>query len=352
MYNNLLKIFFVIFFAISCGHHTAASNSTVNKNFNVGFFLGGRTGTFFRLWDNRQSWLKDQLNVRLLTKDIRQNDFYFVEKAPEKIDSKWSKATGDELIDLVLLGKADSALIGETAFIKMVHKKIPLIAIAETGHDLKGKAGHAMVFRSGIDLKNPKSWKGLTFGARRSAGGDLIVLKEFLLSEGLDPYKDVKIVDQIDDDKMYSSFERGLIDASYVHLSTVRSMIEQFPDKFQVYKALDWINPEISQALLVVNANYLKENRSKLKELLNTYSRFIVWEKALPKDKRKIRGARGIQLEEDFMGMDFPQSYDCPYIRKELLVEWQKVLVRHKVVPSELPIDSYIDNSLFECEIK
>jgi hypothetical protein len=55
-------------------------------------------------------------------------------------------------------------------------------------------------------------------------------------------------------------------------------------------------------------------------------------------------------MDEDYKGMNFPQSYDCPYVRTNLLNEWQKILVKYKVVPSEAAIEPYIDNSLFKCK--
>jgi ABC-type nitrate/sulfonate/bicarbonate transport system substrate-binding protein len=340
----------------STAHPPATINNSKNitsktKEFRVGFFLGGRTGSFLRFWlKNHQN--KEGLIIELLTKNIRKESYYKLDPLhTEYINSKLGKATGDELVDLVMRGEADAALIGETAFIKMVHKKIPLVAIAETGHDVTGEAGHGMIFQKGIDLKNPQSWKGLTFGARRSAGGDLIVLKEFLSSRGLNPEKDVKIIDQIDDDKIPRYFKKKKFDASYVHLSTIRGLLSgKDKDKYQLYGALDWIKPEISQAILVINPKFLKENEKALKKLLKEYSNFIISENKLPAEKRLKKGKKGIQLEENFFGMNYPQSYDCPYVRTELLEEWQKILVKHKFVKKHEVLNGYINNSLFECK--
>lgn len=328
-----------------------SNQTSKTKEFRVGFFLGGRTGTFLRFWLKNHS-KKEGLIIELLTKNIRKDDYYKLDPYhTEFINSKLGKATGDELVELVMKGGADAALIGETAFIKMVHNKIPLIAIAETGHDVTGEAGHGMVFQKGIDLKNPQSWKGLTFGARRSAGGDLIVLKEFLSSRGLDPEKDVKIIDQIDDDKIPKYFKRKKFDASYVHLSTIRGLLGgKDKHRYQLYGALDWVKPEISQAILVVNPKFLKENEKALRKLMNEYSEYIIYENNLPKDKRLKKGKKGIQLEENFFGMNYPQSYACPYIRTELLEEWQKILFKHKAIKGIVTLDQNINNNLFDCK--
>jgi hypothetical protein len=319
-----------------------------NDPFRVGFFLGGRTGTFFRYWQSKTN--EKKFPIALVTKNIRENKFFVIKKFNVKaVDKKWSKASGDELINLMLEGKADSALIGETSFVKMVQNKLPIVAIAETGHDVSGEAGHAMIFRENIDLNNPQSWKGLTFGARRSSGGDLIILKEFLLSVGLDPNKDVKIIDQIDDDKFAKYLKKRKIDAGYFHLASARGIVAADPKKFRIYKSLDWVKPEISSALLVVNKDYLIKNKNNLKRMLQEYSKFIINEKKMSKVVRNTKSVRGIQMEENFMGMNFPQSYDCPYVRSELLVEWQKILVKHQVVKNENNLSAYIDNSLFDC---
>jgi ABC-type nitrate/sulfonate/bicarbonate transport system substrate-binding protein len=330
------------------------ANAKINEpngkfvSFRVGFFLGGRTATFFRYW---KSEVHKQFKISLITKDMRKNEFYEITNFKNSdIKSNFAKATGDELAQLVLQGKVDMALVGETSFLKIIDKNLPLIAIAETGHDVSGEAGHAMIFRSDIDIRDPKKWKGLTFGARRSSGGDLTVLKEFILSVGLDPYKDVKIIDQIDDDIISKYLKHNKVDAAYFHLAKARNMIAKNPGKFIVYKKLDWVKPEISSTYLVVKKDFLEKNRAVIQTMLSRYSASIVKEKSYASEHRLKKNVKGIQMEENFMGMNFPQSYDCPYVRTELLEEWEKILFKHKVVSKINDISKFIDNSLFKCK--
>lgn len=314
----------------------------------IGYFHGGRTAMFYRTSVN--GWFeKLGVPVSLLTKSLHGTGIYempnFIREKTAAKESNMGKATGTELVSLILSGEVHGATIGETAFVMMLENGAPIVAVAELGHDVKERAGHALVLRSTIKITGPQSFRGLRLGARRSAGGDEVVLKEFISQQGLDPGRDVEIVSNVPDDKMGKLIDRGHLDGAYAHLRALRNWITRKDHRIYVYRPLDWINPEMSQSLLVFDKAFLEKHRDRVQKIVFAYMSQIKAEQGLGEAEKMQRNKKGLEISTDFGGLDFPQTKDVPFIRADLLNDWQKLLLKHGAIQKAVDIEGAIDNS-------
>ncbi|MDD4974638.1 MAG: ABC transporter substrate-binding protein [Bacteriovorax sp.] len=312
----------------------------------IGYFHGGRTLMLYRAQLNGE-YDKEEIKVELITKNLNQSDYFIVPKSHDQVirQRHFGKATGDELVNLLIEGKLDGATIGEVAFIKAVLEKKSIIAVAQLGFDTLEHPGHGIVIRSGIKINTPKDLKGLIFGSRRSSGGDLIFLREFLLSEGLDPDKDVEIIENIPEDKYLKYIADGTIQAGFSHLLSLRKLVNR--KKAYIYRPMNWINPELSQGVLVFSEKYLREHPDNVEKMIRTYMKRISYEISLPTAQRRpeVKDTnKGLEMETDFHGMNLPQYHKVPLVPINLLNQMQALLVKHHKMDKIVHLENFIDD--------
>ncbi|MGZ3790473.1 MAG: ABC transporter substrate-binding protein, partial [Bacteriovorax sp.] len=292
---------------------------------------------------------QEGISVDLMTKNLGEIAYCpapnFLNPNERKKLKQFGKATGTELINLVTNGQADGATIGETAFIYAVEQGLPILAVAQLGHDIKGHAGHAIVVRNNINLTGPESFKGLRFGARRSAGGDEVMIKEFLVHSGVNP-KDVKIIRNISDDKIAPMLKSNELDIAYAHLAALRKWIERDKYPIKIFKALDWVDPELSQSLLIFSKKFYNDNPDKVKKILAAYMKRIDAESKLETGKKSESNIKGLQIELSYEGLSNPRFEKVPVVRQDLLDEWQALLVKHGALQKKADLSNFIDNSM------
>jgi len=174
----------------------------------IGYFYGGRIHAIYRAYMNKLFEAED-IDVQLYTQFLLQDDWYEVPKSHQAMLSillptsegmamgrEFGKVTGIKIIEAMDQGLFAGGTPGESSFIYQVTKGSPIIAVALLGHDDKNRPGKSIVVRQGLTINSPEDFKGKTFISRRAGPGDAIWLKEFIKSIGLDPKKDVTIMDQ------------------------------------------------------------------------------------------------------------------------------------------------------------
>lgn len=312
----------------------------------IGYFQGGRTGAFYRAYLNGL-YEKEKVQVRLISKSLNSDKTYDVPQSTATFSKpmlkSFGKISGVRLIDDILAGKMDAALVGESSFLSAANEGKEIVAIALLGHDEKEHPGHAIVFRKGLEIRSPKDIKGLTLASRRAGPGDEVFLREFLVQEGLEPDKEVKIIPNTPDDLMEKWLKRGEIDGGFFHLFSLRRVVRHH--RGYVYRPLNWVNAEMSQALLVFSKSFVQKHPDLVLRLVRAYMAEISHEKALPLAERRKLEIRGLQIEEDFQGMSLPQFDLPPLVRQDLLDDMQRLLVKHGRLPRAVRLDPYIDNS-------
>ncbi len=79
---------------------------------------------------------------------------------------------------------------------------------------------------------------------------------------------------------MVQAFKEKKIDGGFFHLVRVKILTEE--NLAYVYRPMNWVDPELSHALLVFNADYLEKNRARVKDIVRVYM-----------ERRQIRPEKG-----------------------------------------------------------
>lgn len=348
------KIIAVLLIVICLPFLLHGSTELKNDTIKIGYFHGGRTMLLYRALVH-DFFEKEGLTAIFYSKDLYSDIWkeYTKESGEAAISKpKAGKATGIELNKLMFDGKVDMSFIGEAAFVRSCALGEPILAIAQLGADHPQMGGHVIVLKKGVKIKGPKDLESITWGTRRSSGGDDVFLKEFLLKEGADLSK-VKIISGIADDKLQEYMMSGKIQGGYYHLMSARN--EERHGIVYTYRKLDWINPETSQSLAVVSRSYFEKNKEPIKKFLRAYMKRISYEHSLPKKvRRKAKLAPGTktytkylyEMEMDYKGMNLPQYPKIPTVKKDLVNQITDMLFRHKFIDKKVVIENCYDNSL------
>lgn len=366
MAKNSVKVL-VLFFClaslnIACGHLVSNKalereipGKRLNKAIRIGYFRGGRTALFYRAFID--DYFKEEgVEVILKTKILHESKYLPAPKDINEIRNVkyFGKVTGEELIEEIVKGNIDGATVGESAFILMASKGLPIVAVAMLGHDVSGRPGHAVIFRKDIVIRDSSDIKGKVLATRRAGPADKIFLLEFLRNEGLEE-KDVKLIEGLPEDRLKFRLENKSIDGAYYHLAMLRRPVEE--GKAYIYRKLDWLKPELSHALLVFSRDFVKNNPQAVESIVKAYVKRIKFEHSLSNEERLRAGKHEayssqvrkiLEMATDFQGMDFPQ-YDLPPLASlDLLSEMQMLLCRYKYIAKEVDLMSFIDNSFVE----
>jgi len=317
----------------------------------IAYFLGGRPSLLYRTYINNY-FEEENVSVELITHSLRDSDHYYVlpksHDALEK-NQRIAKATGTELLGQMKDGQTDGATPGESSFIVGALQGIPMVAVAELGHDLKDAPGHPIIFRSNVLIRQSSDIKGKTLISRRAGPGDAVFLKEFLRSEGIKE-DEVTLKEQVDDSHQEMQIASGEADGGYFHLVQIQDLVNS--GQAYIYRPLDWVNAELSQALLVFRKDFVEKHPQKVKQVVGAYMKRIQYEHTLSKEERlKDYGKSlnvGLQMEKEFHGMNIPQYDMPPTVSLDLLNEMQELLLRNGEIDKKVDLRPFIDNSFVE----
>lgn len=321
----------------------------------IGYFHGGRTMLLYRSYINNE-YEKGGVSVELLTHDLGETKFKVASKNFQDIVDVnfFGRVSGIELLNGISKGDFDGVVTGETSFLKAVHQDLPVVAVALLGHDIPEAPAHAVLLRKGLKVNSPSDLKGKVFAARRSGDGDIAYLKDFFVKMGLDPDKDVQIAQQVDEDEWMDGMRTGKFDGGYYHLVAVKKLVDE--DVAYIYKTLDWIDPETSQALLVFGREYAKQHPQEIKALLRVYMKRIKYEQSLPEKNRLEDPANdkqiGLQMAMDYHGMNLPQYSTPPLVSESVLKTMQDLLYKYEAIGAKDDLAPYIDNSFVKALMK
>lgn len=319
----------------------------------IGYFHGGHSSLLYRTYIN-DYFDRESIKVSFITRALNDETFHVVPTKYDEIsDIKlYGKVTGEELIGKMMRGDFVGAVSGESSFINAVTKGLPIVAVARLGYDTKKHPGHAIIFRKGVKINTSEDLKGKIMASRRSGpGGDKVFLREFLRNEGLDPENDVIVVDDLPKDKLDKALREKDIDGAFYHIDSLIPMVTS--GNAYVYRKMDWMNPELSQAFLVFRKDFVEKNPESVKRFLRAYLKRISYEQNLSLEERREDPGKyyrrgNFQIETDFMGMNFPQFDLPPTIDITLLNEMQELLYNYNYIKEKTDLSNFIDNSFVE----
>lgn len=330
------------------------SGIDIKENFvdevKIGYFHGGRVHGLYRPYVFKK-FDEGGINVGLYTEYLLEDGFYKVPK--EHVEMKklaneraFGRVTGVRIIQAMEEGVLHGGTPGESSFIQAVTNGSPLVAVAMLGHDVAERPGKALVLRDDLVINGPEDFKGKIFGARRAGPGDRIFLSEFFVSIGLDPEKDVTILDQIPDNEQWTNLIEDKVDGHFYHMHGVSKVVDS-GDGY-VYRVMDWINPEISHALLVFRRDFIAEHPEKVEKVIRVYAQWLKYELSISEEERLKPVDFGLQMLLYKHGMSLPQYDYPPLVRPDLLEEVQDLLLKYNEIDEKIDLSEFIDNRFVE----
>ncbi|MAE71434.1 MAG: hypothetical protein CME06_13325 [Gemmatimonadetes bacterium] len=333
----------------------------------IGYFHGGRTQLLARI-HNDYEFAAAGVEVKMWSRDLNAEEFELMPHSIREFNAPGTdivgKVRGTELIEHLLRDEYDLTTPGESSFIMAMRQGLPVVAIAELGHDVRNQSGHVIMMRNGMPADHPGDYFGQVLVSRRAGPGDSIMLKEYLerigvnleedivqldalprdvASKDLLPNDFIYIVDQLYEPQWAIGTHNCVIDGGYFHLMGVPAKIK----KFWIVAALqDWVDPELSHALIVSTPEYVAANRERLIRLMETYILRIKAEHALSYEERTRRDEKGIQMAMDYYGLNLPQYDIVPTVSVELLTMMARLLRKYGFIEEEIDVASFVDNSL------
>ncbi|MCX5795438.1 MAG: ABC transporter substrate-binding protein [Elusimicrobia bacterium] len=316
----------------------------------IGYFHGGRTNVIYRT-SVFGYFDQEGILVDLYTASLNDQSLYKVPKTHDETlklkkklsDEEFSKMRGTEIVDAMMKGDVEAGTIGESSFIQCVNEGKPIVAVALLGFDTIERPGHAIGMRSDLVIKSTADFSGKVLVTRRAGPGDYIFLMEFLRSIGHEGDKTIKVIPQVPDDKIAVQLKNKEVDGGYYHLMTVAGL--EAAGLLRSYRALNWLNPEMSQAVLVFRKDFVVQHPDSVQKVVDAYIRRIAYEKTIPERKADRSWDKGVMMKSEFKGMMIPQYALPPSVRPELLEAMQDLLLKYGFIKSKTDLRDAIDNS-------
>lgn len=341
--------FFVLYYKTP---QVYCQSKALRRPVRIGYFHGGRTHALYRTYVYNL-FDKENVDVEFYSQYLRGDKFVLVPnqhermKDMQKAGNLFGKVTGERIIKAIEDGVLDGGTPGESSFIEAVNNGSPIVAVALLGHDNKDKPGKALLLRKDVVIKKPQDFIGKKFGTRRAGPGDKIFLSEFFRSIGLDPEKDVTIIDQIPDDEQRKCLKAGTLDGMLHHLHGAIREIEN--DVAYLYRPMDWMNPEISYAVLVFRRDFVTQHPKEVEKVVRAYMKRLKYEHSLPLSEKVKPLDFGLQIELHYKkSMVLPQFDFPPLVRMDLLKQVQDLLLQYKIIDKKNDLSKYVDNSFVE----
>lgn len=315
------------------------------REIRIGYFHGGRTNIIYRAYINNE-FERGGVSIELRTMNLGDKTVFKVPKNNEKFallsDEKLAlgKMKGTEIIEKITEGEFDGGTVGESSFLVSIYNNAPIVGVALLGYNrIPGKA---ILIRNDLVINSPEDLKGKTLISRRAGPGDAIFLREFLKDVGLEPEKDVTIIDQVNDHQAVKWLRQKKIDGGLYHLVRIRKIVE---DKFAyIYRPMDWIDSQLSAAILVFHKDFITEHPDKVQKFVTAYMERIQFERELSEDEKDNSWDKGLMMVGEYEGMSIP-SYDYPpRIKLDKLYEMQDILVTNGVIGKKVKIEDFIDD--------
>ncbi len=337
--------------AVLLSSAAAAVSSAATAPVRIGYFHGGRTNVIYRTYTNG-FFEAAGIPVELYTAGLHDPTVYKLPKTHDEIMKhqktlgfeEFSKMRGTEIVDAMLAGKVDAGTIGESSFIQSVAEGKPIAAVAMLGYDTRAHPGHVIAMRKGVVINSPADFHGKTLAARRAGPGDYIFLKEFIAAIGMADDPTIKVLSQVPDDEIDRQIEKKEVDGGYYHLMTAHGLASTlYP-----YRPLNWLNPEMSQAVLVFRKDFIARHPDRVQKVVNAYIKRIAYERSIPPEQADKSWDKGLMMKSEYAGMMIPQYDLPPRVRPELLEAMQDLLLKYDFIKEKKNLEDAIDKTFVE----
>jgi ABC-type nitrate/sulfonate/bicarbonate transport system substrate-binding protein len=190
----------------------------------------------------------------------------------------------NQVIEAMAAGELDAGGITPAHYLIALDKGLKMTAVAILSGWSKPTASYMVRIDSGI--QTAQDLRGKTIGVNNYGGVFDIYLRQMLDKNGVDPKKDVKIV-EVPIANIYQALSTKQIDAGAVPVLFVPLAETKFKGQFKIlfdFADVPGIKerPQINQLILAVTDDYVKKHRPALKAFLRRYLDVVRWGYANP----------------------------------------------------------------------
>lgn len=239
-----------------------------------------------------------------------------------------------------MLGILDGGTIGETSFVAAVANDNPIVAVAMLGRGETDRL-RGIVVRNDVVIRTPEDFKGKTLIAPRSGPFNYICLKKFVESIGLDPEKDVTIIDQVPEDRLLKILEQKKADGGLYNSNMIDQVTTQ--GVAYVYRKMDWVNPDLLHGLLVFRKDFIEAHPQEIEKIVRAYMKRLKYEKENPEEGKTADENLGFN-KVFYWGERLPQYSYPPLVSLDLLNEVQGLMRKYKTISTQVDLGNFINN--------
>jgi hypothetical protein len=296
----------------------------------------------------------------------------------------FGQTTNEELLEGLVAGRWDGTTLGEAAFVRAVSQNLPVVAVMTIARDQKDAPSFGVAFREDVVINSPDDIRGkILVNLTRGMSGKLF-FKEFLANVGLNE-NDVTVfgLEETRAENLFDTMtpeERAkrpnLPHGVFAQTLRLKGMVQSSKLKDQIfqpesgsvaehtsrvsfYRRMDeWMNPELSQSLLVFRKDFVENNPDIVEKVVHAYMKQVQYEQGLSREERLANPdpgfLYGLQIDTNFLGLGLPQPEMPPRVSEPLLSDVQSLMIKHGYINAPHALAPYVDNrfvdALFERE--
>ena len=292
------------------------------------------------------------LKVRIGYQKTTTAPFVFIAKAQggfEKagVEVEWIDLPPQRVMEAIAAGSIDTGLLPGPSFLTGYEKGVDARLVLH----LAGWSDPASTFfaRADSGINGVPDLRGKKIGISTYGGNFDLYLRHMLEQNGLDPRRDVQIL-EVPIPAIYPALDTRQIDLGVVSPELVSAAEETFPGKFQPvfsFRDIPGIGdrPQTNNIMLAMSNNFLKNNRAAAKAFLKVVLDTQAW------GYRNVQEAQRVWAEEagfpavlklkDPFGPDTRGKLDLPTLELQI-----GLMNRYGYLKQALAVKDVVDESL------
>lgn len=237
---------------------------------------------------------------------LKETGFSYVFVAKEKgfykeagLNVELVEVDSKQLLDVILNNRVDVTSTGLASIAGLENEKSGLIKIfGGAGETINGEIVSALLVTKDSPIQKISDLKGKTIGT--DAAKNIAGIKLFISKNGMDPEKDVKII-EVGKEIIAQALLNKQVDAVYAHQPTTTILMVKFDARTieTNLRARYTVDPYINAPLGVVTTEFYQKNPDVIKKLFNTYDQSVKFIRENPEETKLITSKYTPQLNSD-----------------------------------------------------
>ncbi|MDD2753109.1 MAG: ABC transporter substrate-binding protein [Candidatus Portnoybacteria bacterium] len=312
----------------------------VNRDTTLAAFPNKRNSIIYRTYLGNYFDGED-VKVKLYSKDLKSGEF----KIFDNNFTNFGETSGRDIIQKIANKEFDGGVVDGGAFLFAVNRNLPIAVVTGLGYNQA--LNRNFILRKDIKIGSPGEMKGMTFLSQSGSQEEVMYLKEFFKSAGMDPAVDVKIIDQVNSAKSLELLKEKKVDGGIYKSRDIETILKE--DTGYVYRQMDWLDPRLNFSVLVFNQDFIKNHTDKVEKIIRAYGKRLKYEKDRP-DFQKNLSETGVEFViGDWKEIGALPEYDYPpVVNVDRLYQLQDLEIKYGVINKKARIEDYINNSFAE----